>query len=479
MKQTVTITLVGIVFILLGFGIQTQINFSGDVRYLLFALEQLLKGGVYGQEIFETNPPMILYLYLPPFLLHHFFDLSLMTAVRLYVFMMGSISIIFCFNLMKQYIKDNYFISQWMATLFFVVFILPLHEFAQREHLFLIVLLPYLFLSVLRLEKITVHNSLACLVGFFAGFGIALKPFFLIPIFFIEILMIQKRIRYRLEFCSAMLVICFYLLSIIFFQPEYIQVMLPWVSHYYFPFAKQNLNDFFSPPYVLFCIGVTFSYLFFYSFDRLRSMGLILWVTLIGAILSFCCARTSWYYHVLPALALSYLLSVFCIGQLLSSYRTVFIAVVFVFLIPFYNHFIMFQYDIETKKLSQKLSENIPDNKTIMCLPLGTRDCFPFIDSIHAKYGSRFPSLWWFKGVSTLEKTENTSRIIRDKEFLIKKIVNDLDYNNPDFVIFNNHILSSCSIIAYLEQNKNFKKAWEKYNFKMQLDEYAIYQKIN
>src|SRR3990167_3346116 len=91
---------------LLAFLLQTQLLLNWDVSWLMLTTKKLLSGGHYGKDFFEINPPMILYLYIPPVLISKFFLISRIFALRIYIFLLTSISLLLCYPLLKKILAN-------------------------------------------------------------------------------------------------------------------------------------------------------------------------------------------------------------------------------------------------------------------------------------------------------------------------------------------------------------------------------------
>src|SRR5690349_20365631 len=77
--------------------IQQHLMLSPDVAYLMYAAGQMLEGGKYISDIFETNPPMILYLYFPAYWMAKLPYLDSILAMRIYIFILSIVSCVVCF----------------------------------------------------------------------------------------------------------------------------------------------------------------------------------------------------------------------------------------------------------------------------------------------------------------------------------------------------------------------------------------------
>src|SRR5687768_3213581 len=84
-----------------------QVLFSPDVSYLLHATQQILQGGHYATDIFETNPPMILYLYSPVIGLAKLFGMHIHVATQIYINGLAIFSTILCYTCLKKVISNE------------------------------------------------------------------------------------------------------------------------------------------------------------------------------------------------------------------------------------------------------------------------------------------------------------------------------------------------------------------------------------
>ncbi len=481
----------------IAYQLQLKWIFSADVSYLVYAANQLLEGGQYVSDIFETNPPMILYLYFPICLLLKFTGLDIFSATRLYIYTLIFISSGICYYLLKKLIQpsDRIYFYGFFYTLLFVFLILPTVAFGQREHLFLIFLIPYLLAAVLALENKSIPSGLAFFIGLSAGAVFALKPFFLVTLGLIELyVMLKKRHIFawiRLEFLVLVFVLLMYLFILCMFHPSYITVVLPFVLHYYFPGAIQKWNLIFSNSIVTFCLSVMLSFLFFCQLGRLRTLGTLLWLALTGTVAAFIIARSAWFYHILPAFALASLLVMhyllqgmeFCFLRY-TSYkiiiRDVMALIMMAFIIFFTPFYITFQLNIMKSPMDSLVTyiNSRHGERSIFCMTsTGTGLCFPLIYLTHSQFAQRFPFLWWFNSLPSMEKKNFSTQIAKDKSYFIKTVVDDLNKYQARWVI-SDTLNTHPDYIDYLSADNKFREAWQHYRFLTRIEKFVIYERL-
>src|SRR5579862_1201114 len=393
--------------------LQTQLFFSGDVGYLLHVTNEILLGKKYGQDILETNPPMILYLYMPVCLIAKYSAVNIMTIMRIYTLFLASISAYCSYFLLKGIFKpqDKKIIYAIYYMLLFILFLLPADDFAQREHFLMILILPYLFSTILILQKYKLPKGIKFLIGIAAGAGFALKPYFLAPLLLIElnVFLVKKSFytSFRMETFTIASVFILYLISIYLFQPSYFKIVLPLVSEFYFIGVQQNWLVVLLNEITIFTAFIGCLYFIFYKEDKCLAVSGTLMFAMIGMLIAFILPRTAWYYHVLPALALAFLLLAYYIGMFLkydSSTSSVFakhnvvvllsgLVIAFTpvtFLAVRYGYYFLYENNNGTRGQVIAYVNNHKNIKSIFCFSVKTtRDCFPLVYATQKEYGSR------------------------------------------------------------------------------------------
>jgi hypothetical protein len=465
---------------------QSSLVFNGDAAYLAFAARQLLAHGAYGRDIFETNPPMILYLMLPVIGLQKLLPLSLVTMYRWYVLALAILSSTVSFLLLKVFIKkeDVFLKNAVLTAILFVLFFLPMSSFAQREHFFIILTFPYVFLSVLRLQGKSIPVFAATLIGFFAGLGFSLKPFFLVTLALIELYgMYQKKNFFywlRAESITIFTVIFLYLCLIVIDEPGYIQYIFPWVLKYYFPFYKIPWEHMALYPFIQFILIILISYFIFPRSKEYPHFTRILWLATVGMCMAFIIPRMPWYYHILPALGFAIILGAVYIGEFFKFFKATY--KIFFMVLSFFLLFGSCYFEI-IKSLPKLLNEQDyheqqmiasalkakPGKQSMICLLTETRPCFPLVYHLQGEFVGRFPLLWWFNGIQATEGKMHE----KDEAAFIHVAVQDLNQRQARWLITNPQILT------YLLKNAEFTDAFQHYTYYITINHREIYERIS
>ncbi len=309
--------------------IQGQLFLNWDASYLLHAAQLLLAGGTYTHDFFMPNPPLILYLSLPPLLCSQYFGVQLFLAFRLYIFLLATVSLALCGFLLSLLFtekdKTTLFIKKtFFLTLLLIFLIFPMYDFGQREHFLLILMLPYLLLVSCRLQGLVIKTRLAVLIGLLAGLGFALKPqFYLLPMI-VELyyLYFQKKYLacFRAETLTMLTVLLIYSGIVYWFYPDYFGLIVPYLLRNYYgksivaPWASLLLNE-----EVLFCCLPLFLHLVLYKKNPYKIVSQILFLALCACLAFYAAQQTTLYYHFLPAFSLALLLQTVLFSYLVSQ----------------------------------------------------------------------------------------------------------------------------------------------------------------
>ncbi|WP_235602849.1 hypothetical protein, partial [Piscirickettsia litoralis] len=204
-----------ILIIIVSFVIQLHIILSNDVIWLMTATARLLSGGSYVQDFFETNPPLILYLYTPAYLLKQYLAIPEEYAVYILTFSIGIISLALSKpSIRKIFHGDTVSESILVLSLVVIYFMLPSYAFAEREHLMIMLVMPYVI--SLAVDYYSEKKTVRIFIGVCAGLGFCLKPYFIFaPVIFELYLFLKYRkfsLLIRAESIAVILVflyICF------------------------------------------------------------------------------------------------------------------------------------------------------------------------------------------------------------------------------------------------------------------------------
>jgi uncharacterized membrane protein len=232
---------------------------------------------------------MIFYIYAPAVLATKWLGLSSPYALRLYVFLLGTLSLFICNHFLKKIVldKNHFFVTTSMLIIAVVFYLLPFNEFGQREHFLLILAMPYFFLVSSRLQVGYQTNSLSnFLIGVSAGFGFAIKPHFFCAFLLVELYFLIKQgyffAWFRSEVMGVFTSLLIYIIILIFIHYDYLTVVLPLITQYYYQDYHSPISVVAFANQALFCYLVVAFFLLRLKYQPYPQMATVLMMAAIG-----------------------------------------------------------------------------------------------------------------------------------------------------------------------------------------------------
>jgi hypothetical protein len=151
-----------------------------DCAYLLEGATKILEGGTLYLDFVDSNPPMILYLNMIPALVAKALETHPILPFSLGVFCLVAGSTWAVRRLAGRLpgasaVDVDVLAALWVLAAFLVW---RNNDFGQREHLFILLYLPFFMLRALRWQGQPVGRAEAIGLGIAAAVGVSLKPYF-------------------------------------------------------------------------------------------------------------------------------------------------------------------------------------------------------------------------------------------------------------------------------------------------------------
>jgi hypothetical protein len=302
--------LIGVVFAI-AIGLRQVVPLNTDVSWLIVISERMLDGQRLFRDIIEINPPMAPFAYLPAVALaralgvdpRHVIDAQLLLLAAASLFAVSRI-----LRLSPSLPPLNWGpLAIWAAA---VVTVLPMHVFAQREHMAMLTFLPALAVYAMRSNREPLPLWAILIAGVGAGITLAFKPFFTVPAAFC-ILFAAIRSRswltlFALENIIAAVLVITVSVSTYIFYPEYFTVTYPLVRDTYLSWSMPASVIFLNDATLVFAIAMVSVLLA----RQNRTSDPLLLVTALAATgfaISFFLQRRGWAYHSYPMVAVALL----------------------------------------------------------------------------------------------------------------------------------------------------------------------------
>lgn len=496
--------------------LESHLFMSWDVCWLLEATQRLLAGGTYMHNFVEINPPMILFLYSLPVLVHQHLSLTLPIAFRSSVYCLALVSLVLSNHCLKQQLhhKHPYYRIFFTLVLCFLLVIFPTSEFGQRENLLMMLTLPYFIHVAMRLRQRCASKWMLIVIGLLAGIGFSIKPYFLCAFFLVELLLMLRLKQWfswiRVESMMVAVVVVLYVLSIWLFTPSYIKMILPMVSRLYLNYQLDSWGVLLVNPLTLVPLGAALLYLTVRARCEHPNLLSVFAVGMVGFFVAYFLQGKVWFYHTIPMITMGVLVAVIVSPDVITSIKTshektivqqVLIwaglsLFVLVLIIPF---FMVYQRATAfmalkrgpntTTQLIQYAKQHAKGGSLMLVSsysPPG--QIVPVYSGV--KSASRFPDFWPVPGILRLALDEKTTlqehEIKHDKHFVLDAMAQDMKNNSPVLVFIDtspNPLYFPKGVrfnyLTFFNQSPAFKKLLRSYEFQTKIGRFAVYRKVD
>ena len=483
-----------------------------DAAWYLHAAGRMVGGERLYVDLIETNPPLILWMSVAPRLLAQALGVSEFLTLR--VLVLGLI-------LASLGLTRTALLEAWpdrpggrrvflvLAT--FALIPLPGSDFAQREHLMLALLLPYLVMAFGRATGCRPGIGLALVVGLMAGVGLALKPHFVPPWMAIEVALAARRRNWRVWFRPETLAVggvgLAYAVAVLTLAPEYRRIIL-WVGPLYSASGHPPFRELCTEP-ATFITGL--AGIGFLTLRRQAKggdgLGLIL-VADFGFLAIALLQNKGFSYHFYPPMALGVLV----LGLLatesadalpgprpgipLLMLRGALIAVVLAVGFERVNDSLVWRGNpIESATSLGKMSRMARDHAgggSIFVFSPAVAASFPLVTYAKVGWASRHPALWFLPafyprgfGDAPAAPGDPVERMGATERFLLDSVVDELVTRRPTLLfidertgpgIFNG---KRFPYLEYYSLDPRFVAFLRDYGAFARVDDFRVYRRIN
>jgi hypothetical protein len=283
-----------------------------DQTAYLFEAQRMIGGAEpYGPHLAETNPPMIIWFSAIPVFLARWAHGSDILWLQLLVTAMIFASAVWCVNIVRRGAAINGPVAAGLLgfAILEIELRVGIQDYGQREHLVIILLLPYL-LAVATGAVARISLTERCALGVAAGIAIWFKPQDVLILIALELfLSLRTRSLRRLfsaEFLALILTSSFVLLMVRLLTPLYFKNTLPLLFDTYWALGTSNafVLVFSQRRYLAFVFAMILGLLFLRGFMRGLSATVALLVCSLAASCVFDIQHVVWDYHAYPHRAL-------------------------------------------------------------------------------------------------------------------------------------------------------------------------------
>ena len=438
--------LTGLVF-LAAILLRQVVPLNTDVSWLLVVCERMLDGQHLYRDIVEINPPMAAFAYLPGVAAARVLGVDPRHVIDAQLLLLAAASLFAVSRLLRLSPSQSPLnwgpLVIWAAA---VVTVLPMHVFAQREHMAMLTFLPALAVYAMRSNREPLPLWAILIAGVGAGITLAFKPFFTVPAA-LCILFAAIRSRSWLtllapeNIITATLVLTVSVGTYIFY-PEYFTVTYPLVRDTYLSWSMPLSVIFLNDATLVFAIAIVSVLLA----RQKRAPDPLLLVTVLASIgfaVSFFLQRRGWAYHSYPMVAVALLAMGYALtGAAGSRSRRREAVSAFVLAVTFVVGMLWFYAGVYVGPVRQAV-EGLMPHPRILVLSGEAAIGHPLVRDINGVWVSRQENLWVREFVRlTRERTyvdAATDAKLNDYLALERKwLIEDFKKLPPDLVLVDN-----------------------------------------
>lgn len=459
----------------------------------------------------EINPPLIVWLNLFPVSIARVLGVSDVFVFRLLVVGGALASLALCRTLLARLPEFQDPVARRLALLLAGFVLLPLAaaDFGEREHLLLILALPYIALAAVRLERRPVSRAAAIVAGLMAGFAIALKPYFVLLPLAVEASLLPARLalRTRPELPAAAAVLLGYLAAVVLWAGAYWGVIRE-MGTAYFTFLRESvLLTAVAGDGAGVALCAMLAYLALRGRGRRMPMAIVLLAATIGLFASAVLQQKGWRYHFYPSMGTGLLL----LGALASIrpaarslaarvYRAAAVAVLVCLPLSVVVGAVARMRDPlgpdhvadpDLPALAQLVRREAPGG-TLLVLSSNMASAFPLVPESGVRWASRFPSVWML--AAAYQEEIASRRPLRYREpaarsalerTMSQAVTADLRRERPDLILVLRPGpdrwewgVRRLDYLRYFEADPEFAREFEAYGYLTDVGEYRAFKRM-
>lgn len=455
-------------------------HLNHDVAWILYSSGKMLNGAEFGKDILDITPPLIWWLNWPPALVAKTFNVAPAVSFQVYVLILIGISIMLMKTLHKKFENRQL----WAAALAMVL--LPGYDFGQREHLMVILVLPYLISAFGSTSQDC--RPARIISATLAGIGVCIKPHFLLIPICIEVALAfrARSIRglFRCETITMGVVGVVYAIAALVYTPAYFNNVVPDALSNYGAYDKPLglvvISVISKPILSILAVGALI-----YARTRWGVAAGFL-VAAVGAFLVAVAQKKGWNYHVLPISLFLFFAVVFAekVSKKAPAYFAGLLFASLVVLIPAAAN----TNDLVSAKGQHSLVsaiasrlESTPDKHTVYAFVTSPRTIWPAVISANALWTGTAASAYLLP--ASINRPNDAEAVTAAKRQLAE-IARILNAEKPSLILINSaksHLAidkTDFSHLKHLMAFPEFVKIFEHYREEASIGHFSVFARV-
>lgn len=475
-----------------------------DSAWLLYVAGRVLDGAVLYRDVVEVNPPLIIWLTLVPELIARALGAWPTTIYRLFVLALAGSSLLLAERLLRAwYGHSSAARGAILVLLAWALVAAPGFEFGQREHIAIVLVLPYLLLTAQRGATTRVEaRARAIPIGVMAGIGFALKPHFVLAWLLPELWLLRRRgprALLRAELYALLATFALYALALLLYAPDYIDIARL-AATTYTGYAATSPLALLRHPSALIILAAGGAWLLARRWFEPRAHGDVLALALAGFFAGVLVQRKGWTYHWIPALTLAWLMAGLLVVRLRSRLKVpgdVAFTLLAALLALGLTTRDLAEADAQREAMKAK-AFRLPElmevvarygrGGPIVALSTNMQAGFPLVNYTDAGWGLRFNSLWLLPGVYDPKPPQGRfpyrapSEMPPAEKYLYQAVIEDLARSRPTVLIVDRlapgYILHGFDYLEYFGRDPRFAALLRDYREARPVERYRVLVRV-
>jgi hypothetical protein len=484
---------------------------GADTGFLLDEAARVLGGARLYADLVEMNPPLIVGINMAAVLCARIFGIPEILAYRL-----GCVAALFAALalaawLLRRLLPDEIVLRRGiMLLLVFVLFNLPGQDFGEREHLLLMLALPYLLLAAARATGREIPTSHALVIGLLAGAGLSLKPHFVVLWLAIEVyLRLTRRVAplaVTPETGAIAVFLGLYGIGMLVWAPEYLGLVrllaAPYTRFLYDPFWHLLLTG-------RGALLTLFALLTCFALRRHARHPGLLDVFALGALVSLLAGaaqQKELRYHFYPSFALAIVLLGMVVRDtgwaprewVRSVYRVVTVSILATAVVVVSAQNVTSVMGLNRGAEQVQLERVLPvvralaAGQSVYVMSYHIGSAYPLINYSGARSASRFPQLWILPAAymdqlagSAPLRYHAPDEMSPSERYLNQAVFEDLRDQRPKVLVVLQHArdlpvngFRRLDYVAYFRRAPRIAALLDRYEFRADLGDFLVYERI-
>lgn len=470
--------------------------FNHDTSWYFTATRMWMAGTPLYATIMEINPPMPFYLTRIILGAGDMLGLGDAKAFRLVLFLLIAVSLVLTDLALKGAPVSPVRRAALLVAAATGLLIAPLREFGQREHLMIILAMPYLVDAAMRNAVRSPTKARSVAFAAFATPGLLLKPYFLALPLSVTLARMWREKSFRPLLAIENLIIgggaLVYLTAILVFHPAYLDTVVPLARLVYSAFDGPALAVLLRPG-ILLALAAMVPFLLLQPGCAEIRFAVMLGAALAAFALAYAIQFKGFHYHIVPALAVALLLGTWHMlsARDLRSRAIAGIALALVVSASVIDPLAHGPYrNAIALRLQGELGKDLA-GKGVMVFTSNVSRAFPLVNMARMKWTSRYPTRWIEPGahaglMETPADDKETRQALKEAlTFSRDTAAQDFVTHKPEIVIVDTRARKSYfsghafDWIAFMRRDAAFAAEWKNYRLEKTIRDFGIWLRVH